>query len=156
MKSEKSTVGFEHPAKGPNHCGDCVYFRQGTCTIVAGRIEAEDWCRKFKMKTDHDTCFGACVIQKSPSEMALEGDTRKSGQGETKEHDQIRSNTTGKLVEISLGPNSNGLVPANPFASLAQEGWAHSHPDKFGRKNLAEWDAATKGKKLPEHVKKSK
>jgi hypothetical protein len=40
-----------------------------------------------------------------------------------------------------------------PFVSQAQEGWAHEHPDKFGRKNLAEWDAATKGKKLPKRKK---
>jgi hypothetical protein len=42
-----------------------------------------------------------------------------------------------------------------PFVSLAQEGWAHTHPEEFGKKNLKEWDAATKGKhNLPEHVKK--
>ena len=41
-----------------------------------------------------------------------------------------------------------------PFVSQAQAGWAHTHPDEFGRKNLAEWDAATKGKKLPKRAKK--
>lgn len=146
----KAEVGFEHPAQGPNHCGDCVHFRQGTCDIVSGRIEAGDWCRKFKMKScNHEgTCFGACAVQKSPAEMAREGDTRKSGHGDTKEHDKVRSNTTGRLVEIGLGPNS-GLVPANPFASLAQEGYLHAHPEKLGKAKLAEFDAATKGKKLP-------
>lgn len=39
-----------------------------------------------------------------------------------------------------------------PFVSQAQAGWAHTHPDEFGRKNLAEWDAATKGKSLPKRV----
>jgi hypothetical protein len=40
-----------------------------------------------------------------------------------------------------------------PFVSLAQEGWAHTHPEEFGKKNLKEWDAATKGShNLPEHV----
>lgn len=40
-----------------------------------------------------------------------------------------------------------------PFASKAQQGWAHSHPEEFGKKNLAEFDAATKGMhNLPEHV----
>jgi hypothetical protein len=40
-----------------------------------------------------------------------------------------------------------------PFVSKAQQGWAHAHPEKFGRANLAEFDAATKGKHdLPEHV----
>jgi len=48
-----------------------------------------------------------------------------------------------------MGPQPGGLVPKNPFASLAQEGWAHTHPEEFGKKNLAEFDAATKGKHLP-------
>lgn len=41
-----------------------------------------------------------------------------------------------------------------PFVSKAQQGWAHAHPEEFGKKNLAEFDAATKGMhNLPEHVK---
>ena len=40
-----------------------------------------------------------------------------------------------------------------PFKSLAQEGFLHAHPEKLGKKTLAEFDAATKGKHLPEHVK---
>jgi len=39
-----------------------------------------------------------------------------------------------------------------PFASLAQAGYMHTHPKILGKKGLAEWDAATKGKKLPKHV----
>jgi len=43
------------------------------------------------------------------------------------------------------------------FVSKAQQGWAHAHPEEFGKKNLAEFDAATKGKhNLPEHVKDGK
>lgn len=75
---------------------------------------------------------------------------------EMKEHDKLRSRTTGKLMEISMGPNGGGLVPANPFASLAQEGYLHAHPEKLGAKKLAEFDRETKGMKLPKHVKKSK
>ena len=41
-----------------------------------------------------------------------------------------------------------------PFVSQAQEGWAHEHPDKFGRKNLKEWDKATKGHHLPKKIGK--
>lgn len=42
-----------------------------------------------------------------------------------------------------------------PFVSKAQQGWAHAHPEEFGKKNLAEFDAATKGMhNLPEHVHK--
>lgn len=69
------------------------------------------------------------------------------------EHDTVRSRTTGRKIEISMGPQPGGRVPKNPFASLAQAGWAHTHPDEFGKKNLAEFDAATKGKHLPKHVK---
>lgn len=42
-----------------------------------------------------------------------------------------------------------------PFVSKAQQGWAHTHPEEFGEKNLKEFDAATKGMhNLPEHVHK--
>jgi len=70
------------------------------------------------------------------------------------EHDRVESRLGGKSREISMGPHGGGLVPSNPFASLAQEGFLHAHPEKLGKKGLAEWDAATKGKHLPEHVKK--
>lgn len=37
-----------------------------------------------------------------------------------------------------------------PFASLAQEGYAHEHPEKFGGEEVVkEFDEATKGRKLP-------
>lgn len=101
-------------------------------------------------------CFGACGVQKSPAEMAHGQKAVPHTSGSTKEHDTIVSKTTGKTHEISLGPNSGGLVPANPFASLAQAGYMHDHPGILGKKGLDEWDSATKGKHLPEHVKKSK
>jgi hypothetical protein len=40
-----------------------------------------------------------------------------------------------------------------PFKSLAQEGYLHAHPEILGKEKLAEFDAATKGKHLPEHSK---
>lgn len=45
-----------------------------------------------------------------------------------------------------------------PFKSKAQAGYMHSHPEILGKAGLKEWDAATKGKHLPERVmaKKSK
>ena len=75
------------------------------------------------------------------------------------EHDKIVSRTRGVSMEIAVGTHGRaknsygGLVPSNPFASLAQEGWAHANPKKFGEANLAEWDKASKGRKIPEHVK---
>jgi hypothetical protein len=41
-----------------------------------------------------------------------------------------------------------------PFKSQAQAGYLHSHPEILGKAGLKEWDAATAGKHLPEHVKK--
>jgi hypothetical protein len=73
---------------------------------------------------------------------------------DTKEHDQIQSRITGRMCEISLGPQPSGLVPKNPFLSQAQAGYMHSHPEVLGKKGLAEWDAASKGQKVPYKVKK--
>lgn len=70
------------------------------------------------------------------------------------EHQTVHSRNTGRDVEIGFGPQPGGLVPSNPFASLAQEGYLHAHPEKLGKEKLAEFDAATKGKKLPKRVKK--
>jgi hypothetical protein len=100
-------------------------------------------------------CFGACAEQKSPAEMAHGQKAVPHTSGTTKEHDTIVSKTTGKTHEISLGPNAGGLVPANPFASLAQAGYMHEHPEKLGKTALDEWDASTKGRSLPKRVKKS-
>jgi hypothetical protein len=113
-------------------------------------------------------CFGACCEKLSPAEInekqAKEARScEKEAQGRAnhpaagiKEHDKIVSRTTGRSVEISLGPNGNGLVPANPFASLAQAGYMHSHPDILGKAGLKEWDSATKGKSLPKRVRVKK
>jgi hypothetical protein len=46
-----------------------------------------------------------------------------------------------------------------PYKSKAQERWAHTRAGQKalgGKAKVAEWDAATKGKKLPEHVKKAR
>lgn len=70
------------------------------------------------------------------------------------EHATVTSRTTGRKHEIGFGPQPGGLVPANPFASLAQEGYLHAHPAKLGKDKLKEFDEASKGKKLPYKVKK--
>lgn len=45
-----------------------------------------------------------------------------------------------------------------PWESLAQEKWGNSPAGQkaLGKKGVAEWNAATKGKKLPKRVKKKK
>ena len=52
MKLAKSAVGFEHPAKGPRHCGECRHFRRAsdTCEIVAGTVTPPDWCKRFVLR----------------------------------------------------------------------------------------------------------
>jgi hypothetical protein len=47
----KSEVGYEHPAKGADHCAGCVNFRRPhDCEVVAGFIRREDWCKRFEEK----------------------------------------------------------------------------------------------------------
>jgi hypothetical protein len=43
-----------------------------------------------------------------------------------------------------------------PFKSAAQRGYLHAHPEILGKKGLAEWDAASKGQHVPEHVNDDK
>lgn len=46
-----------------------------------------------------------------------------------------------------------------PYKSKAQERWAHTAAGTKalgGKEKVAEWDSASKGKKLPEKVKKKK
>lgn len=46
----KNEVGYEHPAKGSDHCGICAHFRAPhKCVEVVGYIRREDWCQKFEM-----------------------------------------------------------------------------------------------------------
>lgn len=46
-----------------------------------------------------------------------------------------------------------------PYKSLAQERWAHTKAGKKalgGASKVKEWDTATKGRKLPKKITKSK
>lgn len=159
----KSEVQFESPAKGMQHCIACTHYIAGRCEIVRGEVLPGDWCRLFQKRSP------MTVIQKSPTQInkeandahecqRKEADARTNHPGEgIKEHGlKIPSRTRPGTTEITFGPQGGGLVPANPFSSIAQAGYLHSHPEKLGKKGLDEWDAATKGKSLPEHVKKAK
>lgn len=77
---------------------------------------------------------------------------------EWKEHEKIKSRVNGKEYEIKLGPTDGGKVPANPFASKAQERFMFANKDKMEKQgvNVDEWAKASKGKKLPERVKHKK
>lgn len=107
----------------------------------------------MKAKCQHDgECFGACAEHKSPAPFARP----------MREHDKITSRTTGKKVEIGMGPHGagkdgGGLVPANPFASIAQARFLHAHPEKVGGQSaLDEWDKSTDFKNLPKKKKGKK
>lgn len=134
-KFNKEDVHFEHPAKGMADCDECMYYlgeKAMECTRVKGSVAPHDWCDQYNCKPDINT-----------------GKTMH-------EHDKVRSRTTGRLYEIQMGPHGSGLVPMNPFASLAQERYMHANPEVLGKEKLAEFDAASKGKKLPKRVKKGK
>jgi hypothetical protein len=48
-KLAKADVEYEHPAAKSNHCEICRHFLSpDTCRIVAGKVEPEDWCNRFK------------------------------------------------------------------------------------------------------------
>ena len=49
----KEDVGYEHPAKGKDHCSNCINFNgPNSCEIVVGLIQPEDWCQKYEDKKD--------------------------------------------------------------------------------------------------------
>ena len=52
MKVTKASVGFEHPAQGPQHCNGCKHFQPNsyTCERVEGRILPRDWCTLYEKK----------------------------------------------------------------------------------------------------------
>jgi hypothetical protein len=50
-KLSHTAVGFQHPAKGPDHCSQCEHFVPGkplSCELVKLPIHSNDWCEKFK------------------------------------------------------------------------------------------------------------
>lgn len=50
IKSTHAQAGYESPAKGLDHCSDCVHFIQGNpprCEIVQSPIWNMDWCQLF-------------------------------------------------------------------------------------------------------------
>ena len=51
MKFPKSKVDYEDPAKGSDHCQQCVhYVVPNSCRKVEGRILAGAWCKLFTPK----------------------------------------------------------------------------------------------------------
>lgn len=107
----------------------------------------------MKYDDDNDTPAQEIAEHGHTPSAAEEASEKPYPNARMSEHDTVRSRTTGRVHEISMGPHGSGLVPKNPFASLAQEGFLHEHPEKLGAKKLAEFDAATKGRHLPKRVK---
>jgi major membrane immunogen (membrane-anchored lipoprotein) len=47
-KVSKASVGYEHPAAKANHCGICDHWQPPrSCEVVSGRIQSEDWCKRY-------------------------------------------------------------------------------------------------------------
>ncbi len=59
-KYTHAEVGFEHPARGKDICGECAHFIRGSlggwhvggCEIVKDPIEPENWCNRFRADPD--------------------------------------------------------------------------------------------------------
>ena len=52
-KFTHAEVAYEHPAKGPEHCGECLHFigaKMPRWQIVKSPIPAEDWCQRYRAK----------------------------------------------------------------------------------------------------------
>lgn len=52
----KKEVNYESPAKGMDHCKDCIFFQvlhKNGCKIVEGFIKPADWCDEFTRKTKY-------------------------------------------------------------------------------------------------------
>lgn len=48
VKLPHDAVEYEHPAKGPHHCGECAHYGgPDDCELVVPPIAPEDWCKKF-------------------------------------------------------------------------------------------------------------
>jgi hypothetical protein len=80
---------------------------------------------------------------------------------DTPEHTKFYSRTLCRDIEVGVGMHGadsagepGGLVPKNPFVSAAQRGYMHENPEVLGKKGLAEWDKASKGQHVPQHVAK--
>jgi len=108
------------------------------------------------MKYEHENLIEENLepTQEESEEVIHCGQPLDPTSGFVREHDYIISRTTGAAVEVKFGPQPGNLVPANPFASLAQAGYLHSHPEILGKDKLAEFDKASKGRKIPYKVKK--
>lgn len=66
----KSEVGFEHPAKGPQHCAECKHFRAPSgCEIVSGLIRPEDWCKKFMPAKSKAQQEAMAIAEHDPSKL---------------------------------------------------------------------------------------
>jgi hypothetical protein len=47
----KAEVGYEHPAKGDDHCGECFFFiPPDACQLVIPPILPQDWCQLHEDK----------------------------------------------------------------------------------------------------------
>jgi len=103
-----------------------------------------------------DNCKAMHLKQNEQAPDKFGADSKQMPLEHTSEHDTRTSRITGRKHEIHMGVHGAGLVPANPFASLAQEGYLHAHPEKLGKEKLAEFDKATKGMKLPKRTSRNR
>jgi hypothetical protein len=49
-KISKREANYQEHPKVTQRCGGCSMFREGLCTLVAGRISASGWCKYWEKK----------------------------------------------------------------------------------------------------------
>lgn len=94
-KLSHAAVEFEHPAKGPHHCGECQHRTATGCEIVADPIEDGDWCDRFKQR--------ALQASQPPGENVLLAGVRK----------RVAAPVTHPLGGVPAFPNQPGPLQSS-------------------------------------------
>lgn len=149
-KLTKEQAQYEPVASSTDHCRDCVHFLGGTCAKVEGSIKPSGWCLFYigDIKMADSKCTCDCTPCRCKDEI------RTTLKAKTWREHETFTDINGRVNEIKFLPEGDGLVPRNPFASQAQAGYLHAHPEKLGAEKLAEFDQASKGLHLPKRVAK--
>ncbi len=117
--------------------------------------EVHDKIKASGAKTAHEAgiSFGKAQLKKGPKVLKTYHHDADTTEPHVPDHGDFTSKVTAKSENIM------GEKPLmKPYVSEAQRRWAHTPSGKEalgGESGVHEWDEATKGKKLPEKVKKT-
>lgn len=144
----KAAVGYEEPARGTDHCGECAHFvGPDGCELVQGSIAADGWCRRFTPGYAEPELQPSPVIrERAPIRYVFWEDYRESPARTEREiwwkayrsfltRDQLVERFGSKLgYDVPLDYTPSGLqLPSNKGGPL---------PDAFKKATIWEiWDA---------------